>query len=164
MDPEVKPNVVTPPVQSVQKRGRWDDSSDSEEERKKKKDRKKKKGEADSFSLLLVVHEQPLVTVAMPGSVDAVDDYYATHPLLELPPEESVQVNSEDSRIETPEPIPPPPPIEPLIHICRSVNKYRKIARLNEGSYGIVYKAQSIETNEIVALKRVVVFVQCYID
>lgn len=159
MDPEVKPNVVTPPVQSVQKRGRWDDSSDSEEERKKKKDRKKKKGEADSFSLLLVVHEQPLVTVAMPGSVDAVDDYYATHPLLELPPEESVQVTSEGSRIETPEPIPSPPPIEPLIHICRSVNKYRKIARLNEGSYGIVYKAQNIETNELVALKRVVVFV-----
>ncbi|CBK23008.2 Serine-threonine kinase [Blastocystis hominis] len=39
--------------------------------------------------------------------------------------------------------------------MCRSVGKYRKIARLNEGSYGIVYKAQNIETGEIVALKRI---------
>ena len=100
----------------------------------------------------------------MPGSVDAVDAYYTTHPLLELPPEESVPVPSEDERMETLETIPPPPSIEPVIHMCRSVNKYRKIARLNEGSYGIVYKAQNIETDEVIALKRVGVVVRCYVD
>ena len=99
----------------------------------------------------------------MSGSVDAVDAYYTTHPLLELPPEESVLVPSEDERMETPETIPPPPSIEPVIHMCRSVNKYRKIARLNEGSYGIVYKAQNIETDEVIALKRVGVVVRCYV-
>ncbi|KAK8801277.1 CDK kinase [Blastocystis sp. subtype 4] len=145
-DPLDRSTETTPPVQIVQKRGRWDDSSDSEEEKKKKKkDRKRKK----------VVPEQPLVTVAMPGSVNAVDDYYASHPLLELPPEESVPVSSQDEKMETPEPILSPPLIEPVIHMCRSVNKYRKIARLNEGSYGIVYKAQNIETNEVIALKRI---------
>ena len=163
-DPIDKSTEIALPVQSVKKRGRWDDSSDSEEEKKKKKSRKKQKGEDDRVCLCLVVPEQPLVTVAMPDSVDAVDDYYATHPLLELPPEESTNNVSEDEKMETPEPIPPPPSIEPVIHMCRSVNKYRKIARLNEGSYGIVYKAQNIETNEIIALKRVRVMIQCHID
>ena len=100
----------------------------------------------------------------MPGSVNAVDDYYASHPFLELPPEESVPVSSQDEKMETPEPILSPPLIEPVIHMCRSVNKYRKIARLNEGSYGIVYKAQNIETNEVIALKRVRVIIRCYVD
>lgn len=37
---------------------------------------------------------------------------------------------------------------------CRSVDCYRKIGRIDEGTYGVVYKAQDKETQEIVALKR----------
>lgn len=49
---------------------------------------------------------------------------------------------------------------------CRSVNNYRKIARLSEGSYGVVYKAENIETGEIVALKRVGYYIsmQCRLN
>ena len=87
----------------------------------------------------------------MPGSDYAVDDYYASHPLMELQSDEENQLKEEE---ETNSKVIPPPPAE-CIRVCNSVNKYRKIARLNEGSYGVVFKAQNIETGEIVALKRV---------
>ncbi|KAJ2757216.1 cyclin-dependent kinase 5, partial [Coemansia nantahalensis] len=35
------------------------------------------------------------------------------------------------------------------------MEKYQKIEKLGEGTYGIVYKAQNRETNEVVALKRI---------
>ena len=35
------------------------------------------------------------------------------------------------------------------------MDKYRKIDKLGEGTYGIVYKARNRETDEIVALKRI---------
>lgn len=38
---------------------------------------------------------------------------------------------------------------------CRSVDCYRKIAKIEEGQYGVVYKAQDKETGEVVALKKV---------
>ena len=36
-----------------------------------------------------------------------------------------------------------------------SMEKYSKIEKLGEGTYGIVYKAKNRETDEIVALKRI---------
>lgn len=35
------------------------------------------------------------------------------------------------------------------------VDKYEKIERIGEGTYGTVYKARSLLTQEIVALKKV---------
>lgn len=37
---------------------------------------------------------------------------------------------------------------------CRSVESYRKLNRIEEGTYGVVYRAQEISTGEIFALKR----------
>ena len=37
---------------------------------------------------------------------------------------------------------------------CRSVESYRKLNRIEEGTYGIVYRAQEVATGEIYALKR----------
>jgi len=36
-----------------------------------------------------------------------------------------------------------------------SLDKYKRIAKLGEGTYGIVWKAQNEETGQIVALKRI---------
>ena len=43
------------------------------------------------------------------------------------------------------------PPIQP----CRSVDRYEKLNRIAEGTYGVVYRARNRETGEIVALKRI---------
>ena len=43
----------------------------------------------------------------------------------------------------------------PLIHGCRRVDCFERLDRIEEGSYGVVYRARDIETREIVALKRV---------
>lgn len=37
---------------------------------------------------------------------------------------------------------------------CRSVDLFKKLSVISEGTYGIVYKAQNKETGEVVALKR----------
>jgi len=37
---------------------------------------------------------------------------------------------------------------------CRSVDRYRKVNRIDEGTYGVVYRAQDLETDEVVALKQ----------
>ena len=38
---------------------------------------------------------------------------------------------------------------------CRSVERFEKLNRIGEGTYGIVYRARDKDSNEIVALKRV---------
>ena len=38
---------------------------------------------------------------------------------------------------------------------CRSVDAYKKLNKIQEGTYGVVYRAQDKETGEIVALKKV---------
>ena len=49
-----------------------------------------------------------------------------------------------------------PPLHNPLLQGCRSVyDTYDRIARLSEGTYGIVWKAKDLATQEIVALKQI---------
>ena len=42
-----------------------------------------------------------------------------------------------------------------LLHGCRSVNNYKPLAKIDEGTYGVVFSAEDIETREVVALKKV---------
>ncbi|CAE7503545.1 CDKG-2 [Symbiodinium natans] len=37
---------------------------------------------------------------------------------------------------------------------CRSVQQYRKLNRIDEGTYGVVYRACDVDTGEVVALKQ----------
>lgn len=43
----------------------------------------------------------------------------------------------------------------PSLRSCRSVDLYERLNRIEEGSYGIVYRARDRATGDIVALKRV---------
>ncbi|TPX36106.1 hypothetical protein SeMB42_g03236 [Synchytrium endobioticum] len=45
-------------------------------------------------------------------------------------------------------------PAGPLIAGCRSVDAYEKLNRIEEGAYGVVYRARDKGTGEIVALKK----------
>ncbi|GAV68243.1 Pkinase domain-containing protein, partial [Cephalotus follicularis] len=42
-----------------------------------------------------------------------------------------------------------------MLHSCRSVYEFEKLNKINEGTYGIVYRARDKKTNEFVALKKV---------
>lgn len=46
------------------------------------------------------------------------------------------------------------PPYYPAIQGCRSVEEFQCINRIEEGTYGVVYRARDKRTNETVALKR----------
>lgn len=45
-------------------------------------------------------------------------------------------------------------PTAPALISCRSVDSYEKLNRIEEGAYGVVYRARDKETGEIIALKK----------
>ena len=36
-----------------------------------------------------------------------------------------------------------------------NLDKYQRLEKLGEGTYGVVYKAKNLETNEVVAIKKI---------
>ncbi|KAG8914143.1 hypothetical protein FRC01_004199 [Tulasnella sp. 417] len=48
----------------------------------------------------------------------------------------------------------PPRSYYPAISSCRSVYAYKRLNHIEEGSYGVVFRAQDVETGDIVALKK----------
>ncbi|XP_020293847.1 cyclin-dependent kinase 11B isoform X1 [Pseudomyrmex gracilis] len=59
-------------------------------------------------------------------------------------------VEDEEKKDEKPE----LPPYLPAIQGCRSVEEFQCLNRIEEGTYGVVYRARDKRTDEIVALKR----------
>lgn len=49
----------------------------------------------------------------------------------------------------------PKPRRTDMLQGCRNVSKYETISRINEGTYGVVYKARDLETGKFMALKKV---------
>ncbi|KAJ2866402.1 Cyclin-dependent kinase 10, partial [Coemansia asiatica] len=45
-------------------------------------------------------------------------------------------------------------PQDGFLGSCTDVNEYKKIGRIGEGTYGIVYRARHKNSNSVVALKR----------
>ncbi|KAL0132944.1 hypothetical protein PUN28_000585 [Cardiocondyla obscurior] len=62
----------------------------------------------------------------------------------------SINVQEEEKKEEEPE----LPPYLPAIQGCRSVEEFQCLNRIEEGTYGVVYRARDKRTDEIVALKR----------
>ncbi|KAF2934636.1 hypothetical protein DAI22_04g177700 [Oryza sativa Japonica Group] len=58
-------------------------------------------------------------------------------------------------RSETPEPVKPPHRCINMLQGCRSVDEFERLNKINEGTYGVVYRARDKKTGEIVALKKV---------
>uniref|UniRef100_A0A5K3EVU2 cyclin-dependent kinase n=1 Tax=Mesocestoides corti TaxID=53468 RepID=A0A5K3EVU2_MESCO len=59
------------------------------------------------------------------------------------------EISSEEHNLE-----PAKPFYYPSIQGCRSVDEFECLNRIEEGTYGVVYRARDKKTNEIVALKR----------
>ncbi|KAL6903595.1 hypothetical protein ACP4OV_004408 [Aristida adscensionis] len=62
---------------------------------------------------------------------------------------------NEARRPETPEPVKPPHRCINMLQGCRSVDEFERLNKINEGTYGVVYRARDKKTGEIVALKKV---------
>ncbi|KAL9164725.1 hypothetical protein ABFS82_06G122800 [Erythranthe guttata] len=58
------------------------------------------------------------------------------------PPDDMELVDDRDSRVD-------------MLQCCRSVHEFEKRGKINEGTYGVVYRAKDSKTGEIVALKKV---------
>ncbi|KAL5214243.1 hypothetical protein ABZP36_003395 [Zizania latifolia] len=58
-------------------------------------------------------------------------------------------------RSETPEPVKPPHRCINMLQGCRNVDEFERLNKINEGTYGVVYRARDKKTGEIVALKKV---------
>lgn len=78
------------------------------------------------------------------------------------PREESVKqeldVNKEadvSGEIDEPKKEEPPSYYYPAIQGCRSVDEFERLNKIEEGTYGVVYRAEDKRSGEIVALKRV---------
>merc|ERR1719278_679151 len=66
-----------------------------------------------------------------------------------------VQQDDEDAEGErTRDPRDGLPPYLPSVSGCRSVEEFQCLNRIEEGTYGVVYRARDKKTNETVALKR----------
>uniref|UniRef100_T1IJC7 cyclin-dependent kinase n=1 Tax=Strigamia maritima TaxID=126957 RepID=T1IJC7_STRMM len=73
--------------------------------------------------------------------------------VLDLENEPQTDVDKNNSQ-PLPEEKPELPPFLPAIHGCRSVEEFNCLNRIEEGTYGVVYRARDRRTDEIVALKR----------
>ncbi|KAI4336610.1 hypothetical protein L6164_015114 [Bauhinia variegata] len=56
---------------------------------------------------------------------------------------------------ETPEPSAPQQRLVNMLQGCRSVDEFERLNKIDEGTYGVVYRARDKKTGEIVALKKV---------
>ncbi|CAN1152487.1 Cyclin-dependent kinase G-2 [Linum perenne] len=61
----------------------------------------------------------------------------------------------DDSSPETPEPAGPPQRSISMLRGCRSVDEFERLNKIDEGTYGVVFRAKDKKTGEIVALKKV---------
>ncbi|GFY91535.1 protein kinase superfamily protein [Actinidia rufa] len=55
----------------------------------------------------------------------------------------------------TPDPVVPPQRTVNMLQECRSVDVFERLNKIDEGTYGVVYRAKDRKTGEIVALKKV---------
>ncbi|XP_050879274.1 cyclin-dependent kinase G-2 isoform X3 [Lathyrus oleraceus] len=61
----------------------------------------------------------------------------------------------EDNYRESMESLSPPQRVVNMLQGCRSVDEFERLNKIDEGTYGVVYRAKDKKTGEIVALKKV---------
>ncbi|KAL0801177.1 hypothetical protein Bca101_056353 [Brassica carinata] len=104
---------------------------------------------------------------SLPGSRDDFEEKNAVKgDYMEIDEEERRRGNTSDSlsetdsdeeyvRHETPEPTGTPLRSINMLQGCRSVDEFERLNKIDEGTYGVVYRAKDKKTGEIVALKKV---------
>lgn len=125
---------------------RWESSSSEDESRKKKKKNKKKNSKKSKRNS---TDEKSTRESKNPPSSD---DKETRKP---QPPGCAASLSS-SAVTSQPASSQGLPLHNPLLHGCRSVyDTYDRISRVSEGTYGVVWKAKDLATQEIVALKQI---------
>lgn len=139
------------------KRSRWDEDEEEDAEvarQKAEKEAKKKAKLTKKLQETVVQEPSSATTTLTPPTAAALPEATARVPSPVIASSKGY-VPSKRRRISPPEPAPRIFPLEPPAIVgCRSVDIYEKLNHIEEGSYGIVYRARDKETGDIVALKK----------
>ncbi|CAG8609582.1 12555_t:CDS:10, partial [Acaulospora morrowiae] len=151
--------VVTPEVQSTDtptsrtktKKSKWESESDKEESESDEQSSQPELA-AEGIKRLKVSHD---------GQKSRTPSINSGSPVVE-PTNEIIEISSPSANVETTTPQanvekvikPMQTSRPPMITGCRSVDNYEKLNRIEEGAYGVVFRARDKATGEIVALKK----------
>ncbi|MQM05465.1 hypothetical protein Taro_038275 [Colocasia esculenta] len=69
--------------------------------------------------------------------------------------ESGTDSEAESDSVKTPEPVQPAQRAINMLQGCRSVDEFERLNKIDEGTYGVVYRAKDRKTDEVVALKKV---------
>lgn len=127
------------------KRSRWDEH-DADDNNDTGRGRKKKEKEKRKANIQKNLQESTPKAL----SAEPIEQQTAGADVPEL--QSGTFVPSKKRRISHPDRVFPLEP--PEITNCRDVEIYEKLNHIEEGSYGIVYRARDTETGDIVALKK----------
>lgn len=161
---------ITPEVQLTEtpktktKKSKWDSESDNESESERRFSKKRRKKIQDSE---VDEHSQPETSESIRRLKVSNEDSFNQSPSTRSisPIAEPINDMSIGS---TPSPTPEsttqsfvekiikstPAPLPPMLAGCRSVDNYEKLNRIEEGAYGVVFRARDKATGEVVALKK----------
>ncbi|KAB1207800.1 Cyclin-dependent kinase G-2 [Morella rubra] len=109
----------------------------------------------------LVTRGRSLTREDYAGNNSEKDDYMEIDEEREKnyssPSQSDTDSGDEDDSRGTPEPAAAAPPQRSvnMLQGCRSVDEFERLNRIDEGTYGVVYRARDKKTGDIVALKKV---------
>ena len=86
-------------------------------------------------------------------AVGVIEEAAGSPRSLSKPPQSPSLIPAVEAKVETVI-VPSLPPYLPSVHGCRSVIEFDCLNRIEEGTYGVVYRAKDKRTLEIVALKK----------
>ncbi|CAB4438662.1 unnamed protein product [Rhizophagus irregularis] len=159
--PEVQ---LTETPKTKTKKSKWESESDNESESEQRFSKKRRKKIQDpevdehsqpetteSIRRLKVSNEDPFNQSPSTRSISPIAEPINDMSISSTPsptPESTTQSFVERIIKSTPTPLPP------MLTGCRSVDNYEKLNRIEEGAYGVVFRARDKATGEVVALKK----------
>jgi hypothetical protein len=158
-------------MSQLKKKGKWDSSDEESDAKSTKKTKGNSNGGTQQAATAVAIPEPVPVAPAVaadpvPAAVEPASRYEVV-PVTREPAVCPTASSVNDSALEdvcephgfTKQPLPPQLPTErkhnPIFDGCRSVDCYQRVNFIDQGTYGMVFKAKCRETGEMFALKQI---------